>query len=66
MMLTAMNTLTMWVRGADDSGPFPPRVLEAVSKTMVDGLSFGAATELEVSNAELITELVPSVKWSEW
>ena len=39
-----------------------PRVLEAVSKTMVDGLSFGAATELEVQMAELITELVPSVE----
>jgi len=50
------------VRGADDSGPFHPRVLEAVSKTMVDGLSFGAATELEVQMAELITELVPSVE----
>jgi len=48
--------------GADDSGPFHPRVLEAVSKTMVDGLSFGAATELEVQMAELITELVPSVE----
>jgi len=43
-----------------------PRVLEAVSKTMVDGLSFGAATELEVQMAELITELVPPLKWSEW
>ncbi|HOM01602.1 MAG TPA: glutamate-1-semialdehyde 2,1-aminomutase [Acetivibrio sp.] len=39
-----------------------PRVLEAISKTMVDGLSFGAATELEVQMAELITELVPSIE----
>ncbi|WP_265446108.1 glutamate-1-semialdehyde 2,1-aminomutase [Acetivibrio straminisolvens] len=39
-----------------------PRVLEAISKTMVDGLSFGAATELEVQMAELILELVPSIE----
>jgi len=39
-----------------------PKVLEAISKTIVDGLSFGAATELEVQMAELIVELVPSVE----
>ncbi|HHV29801.1 glutamate-1-semialdehyde 2,1-aminomutase [Acetivibrio mesophilus] len=39
-----------------------PKVLEAISKTMVDGLSFGAATELEVQMAELILELVPSIE----
>jgi len=39
-----------------------PKVLEAISKVMVDGLSFGAATELEIQMAELITQLVPSVE----
>ena len=36
-------------------------VLEAVSKAMTDGLSFGAATEREVEMAELICSMVPSV-----
>ena len=31
-----------------------PKILQAVSKVMVKGLSFGAATELEVEMAELI------------
>jgi glutamate-1-semialdehyde 2,1-aminomutase len=35
-----------------------PKIIEAVSKTMVDGLSFGAATELEVQMAELILDVV--------
>lgn len=39
-----------------------PKILQAVSKVMVKGLSFGAATELEVEMAELITRLVPSVE----
>ncbi|MEG1984937.1 MAG: glutamate-1-semialdehyde 2,1-aminomutase [Oscillospiraceae bacterium] len=37
-------------------------VLDAVERTMRDGLSFGAATELEVDMAELICEIVPSVE----
>lgn len=37
-------------------------VLEAVSKAMVDGISFGAATEKEVLMAELVTSIVPSVE----
>lgn len=39
-----------------------PVILEAVAKTMVDGLSFGAATELEVEMAELITSIVKPVE----
>lgn len=35
-----------------------PKIIEAVSKTMVNGLSFGAATELEVQMAELILDAV--------
>ena len=38
-----------------------PAVLEAVEKTARDGLSFGAATELEVEMAEYICENVPSI-----
>lgn len=38
------------------------KVLDAVKKTMVDGLSFGAATELEVLMAELITSIVKPVE----
>lgn len=37
------------------------KVLEAVQKTMVDGLSFGAATELEVCMAELITSIIEPI-----
>lgn len=37
-------------------------VLEAVKSTAEKGLSFGAATELEVQVAELITEIVPQVE----
>ncbi|MEG0692251.1 MAG: glutamate-1-semialdehyde 2,1-aminomutase, partial [Oscillospiraceae bacterium] len=37
------------------------KILEAVSKTMVDGLSFGAATELEVIMAELIVSIVKPI-----
>lgn len=36
-------------------------ILEAIEKTMKNGLSFGAATELEVEMAELITRNIPSV-----
>jgi len=35
-----------------------PSVMEAVSRVMVRGLSFGAATELEVEMAELMTSVV--------
>ncbi|MGN0163788.1 MAG: glutamate-1-semialdehyde 2,1-aminomutase [Candidatus Ornithomonoglobus sp.] len=38
------------------------RVLEAVMKQMEKGLSFGAATGIEVEMAELIGELVPCVE----
>lgn len=37
------------------------KVLDAVAKTMQDGLSFGAATSLEVQMAELICEIVKPV-----
>lgn len=39
-----------------------PEVYEAVVKTAKDGLSFGAATELEVEMAEFICESVPNVE----
>lgn len=39
-----------------------PAVLEAVTKAAMDGLSFGAATELEVEMAEYICENIPSVE----
>ena len=38
------------------------KILEAVSKTIVDGLSFGAATEKEVLMAELITSVVKPIE----
>ncbi|HEY5614952.1 MAG TPA: glutamate-1-semialdehyde 2,1-aminomutase, partial [Bacteroidota bacterium] len=39
-----------------------PEVLGAVQKVMMDGTSFGAATEREIEMAELICNLVPSVE----
>lgn len=39
-----------------------PKVLDAVTRTMVNGLSFGAATEREVDIAELITSIVKPVE----
>lgn len=39
-----------------------PKILAAISDAMVNGISFGAATEIEVLMAELITKLVPSVE----
>ncbi|MEG1998366.1 MAG: glutamate-1-semialdehyde 2,1-aminomutase, partial [Clostridiales bacterium] len=39
-----------------------PAVLNAIAKTMSKGLSFGAATELEVTMAELITSIVKPVE----
>lgn len=39
-----------------------PRVLEAVQKACEKGLSFGAATEAEVTMAKLICDMVPSIE----
>lgn len=39
-----------------------PMVLDAVQKTMRDGLSFGAPTKLEIELAELVCECVPSME----
>jgi glutamate-1-semialdehyde 2,1-aminomutase len=39
-----------------------PRVIEAVRKAALSGTSFGAPTELEVSVAELITRIMPSIE----
>ena len=42
------------------AGHAHPRVLDAVARTMRDGLSFGVPNALEVTMAETITRLVPS------
>ena len=42
------------------AGHAHPAVLEAVARTMRDGLSFGVPNALEVTMAETITRLVPS------
>ena len=42
-------------------GHSAPCIIEAVSQRMAKGLSFGAATELEVEMAELITKIVPGI-----
>ena len=39
-----------------------PRVLEAVRRTLTNGTSFGAPTELELRMAERICNMVPSVE----
>ena len=39
-----------------------PEVLDAISRTMRDGTSFGAPTRREIDMAELISELVPSIE----
>ena len=39
-----------------------PAILEAVISTAKDGLSFGAPTELEITMAEKVRELVPSME----
>ncbi len=39
-----------------------PQVLEAVRRTMGDGLSFGAPTELEIELCEAIREALPSIE----
>jgi glutamate-1-semialdehyde 2,1-aminomutase len=43
-------------------GHNPPFIKEALLKSIENGTSFGAPTELEVSMAKLITELVPSIE----
>ncbi|TZF82453.1 glutamate-1-semialdehyde 2,1-aminomutase [Cognatilysobacter lacus] len=42
------------------AGHAHPNVLDAVARTMVDGLSFGVPNALEVAMAEAITRIVPS------
>ncbi len=42
------------------AGHAHPQVLDAVAKTMRDGLSFGVPNALEVTMAEAITSIVPS------
>jgi glutamate-1-semialdehyde 2,1-aminomutase len=44
------------------AGHAHPHVLEAVAKTMRDGLSFGVPNALEVTMAETIADLVPSME----
>jgi len=44
------------------AGHAHPQVLDAVAKVMRDGLSFGVPNPLEVTMAETITRLVPSVQ----
>ncbi len=39
-----------------------PAVVEALQKAIVDGTSFGAATEREIEMAEMIARLMPSVE----
>ena len=39
-----------------------PSVIDAVQKTMQNGLSFGAPTEIETQLAEKIKEIVPSIE----
>lgn len=39
-----------------------PEICNAVIETAKKGLSFGAATELEVQMADLITSIVPSIE----
>jgi glutamate-1-semialdehyde 2,1-aminomutase len=38
-----------------------PQVIEAVQKTVVDGIAFGAPTERETELAELICSMIPSI-----
>ncbi len=44
------------------AGHAHPQVLDAVARTMRDGLSFGVPNPLEVTMAETIAQLVPSVE----
>lgn len=43
-------------------GHNPPEILENVKAACEDGLSYGAATEIEVKMAELICEMIPSIE----
>ena len=43
-------------------GHNPPFIIDALTKAIGNGTSFGAPTELEVKMAQLITELVPSIE----
>jgi glutamate-1-semialdehyde 2,1-aminomutase len=44
------------------AGHAHPAVIAAVQRTLVDGLSFGAPTEIETALAKKICELVPSIE----
>ena len=46
------------------AGHAHPAVLDAVARTMVDGLSFGVPNALEVEMAETLRRLVPSMRMS--
>src|SRR3982751_3984785 len=39
-----------------------PEVISAVEKALQNGLSFGAPTEIEIEMAELVCQLMPSIK----
>jgi glutamate-1-semialdehyde 2,1-aminomutase len=43
-----------------------PEVVLAVVDAAQNGLSFGAATEAEITMAQLICEMVPSVEMVRW
>ncbi len=46
------------------AGHAHPKVIDAVTRTAVNGLSFGVPNPLEVTMAELLTKLVPSMEMS--
>ncbi len=43
-------------------GHNPKFIMDALNKSLLNGTSFGAPTELEIKMAKLITELVPSIE----
>ncbi len=43
-------------------GHNPPFIIDALKEAIENGVSFGAPTELEITMAKLITELVPSIE----
>jgi len=43
-------------------GHNPKFIMDALNKSLVNGTSFGAPTELEIKMAKIITELVPSIE----
>lgn len=57
---TYLDFVSSW--GPMITGHANREILQAIEQTMKSGLSFGAATELEVDMAELICEIVPSVE----